>query len=223
MNYLDQIDSQTSPIAVTPLKTGGRADWHVSTSTETSSAPAAFIDTDIVAQLRRFFDAIDLEAADRCDDPIAMVNALARMEALLADVRYVTNTIRKHTADALAEHKVRRITIDNVATMEATSEADRTDWQDQMLLGHMLTVAFGAKKMVSIGTGVTYDMDHLAEMILTWMRPAWRLTPIRDAGLDPDDYSNQPKNEDGTPLRTPTVRVHDNTFRKDTITKEVSA
>ena len=221
MNYLDQIDSPTSPIAVTPLKTGGRADWHVSTSTETSSAPAAFIDTDIVAQLRRFFDAIDLEAADRCDDPIAMVNALARMEALLADVRYVTNTIRKHTADALAEHKVRRITIDNVATMEATSEADRTDWQDQALTTDMLANAY--PPLINSHTGEVVHVAALAETILSWMRPAWRLTPIRDAGLDPDDYSTQPKNEDGTPLRTPTVRVHDNTFRKDTITKEVSA
>lgn len=215
------LEKYGDPVIITPLKTGGRMDVHVAAQRNTTLAPASFTDTDIVAHLRRFFDAIDAEAELYSDDPIAMVNALARMEALLADVRSVAATIRKHTAEALADAKVRRITIDDVATMEATSESDRTDWQHARLMHDMLVTT--PYVFVDEQTGEYITPDVVAEQILTWFRPEWRLTPIRDAGLDPDDYSTQPKDEDGKPLRTPTVRVHDNVFRHDSIAKEARA
>ena len=199
--------------AITPLKSGGRADVHVITNG--SVEPAAFTQTDIVGQMRSFVAKLEAEAEARKDDPVAMVNALARMEALLADVRYATSTIRDHTAHALADTKIRRLTIDNVATVEGTSESPRTDWQDQELLADMIYAEYGAtNRYVHTETGVFMDdPEVIAEAILEWIRPAWRLTPIRDAGLDPDDYSTQAKDEDGTPLRTPTVSMKDNALR----------
>lgn len=205
-------------IAITPLKTGGRADVVVTNANET---PDSFTSTAIVDQLRSFFDKLEAEADARKDDPIAMVNALARMEALLADVRYVTNTIRDHTATALNNQGIRRLTVEGVATMEGTSASERTDWQDKELMRDMLDT-HGWDAIVNQHTGETWQSNEVAETILSWMRPAWRLTPIRDAGLNPDDYSHQPQDEDGKPLRTPTVRVHDNVLRKQQITKEAS-
>ena len=196
-------------VAVTPLKSGGRFDVVVSDGDRT---PDAFASTDIVDRFRAFFDQLALEAEQHADDPIAMVNALARMEALLADVRYVTAEIRGHTAKALSDAKVRRLTVEGVATMEASSTSERTDWQDQALLTRMLD-RFGCDDLVDRGTGALVATDVLAAEILSWVRVQWRLTPIRDAGLDPDDYSTQPTNEDGTPLRTPTVTVKDNRMR----------
>lgn len=204
-------------VAVTPLKSGGRSDVVVSNGDRT---PVAFASTDIVNQFRAFFDRLALEAEQHADDPIAMVNALARMEALLADVRYVTGEIRKHTADALNAEKVRRITVEGVATMEASSTSERTDWQDQALMTAMLNerVAKDAGFLIEPTTGLKIPMGDLAAVMLSWFRPAWRLTPIRAAGLDPDDYSTQPTNEDGTPLRTPSVTVKDNLVRRQQIT-----
>lgn len=202
-------------IAITPLKTGGRADVVVTNANET---PDSFTSTAIVDQLRAFFDKLEAEADARKDDPIAMVNALARMEALLADVRYVTNTIRDHTATALNNQGIRRLTVEGVATMEGTSASERTDWQDRKLLQDMIAANIG-RHLADTESGNMWDATDMSAEILTWMRPAWRLTPIRDAGLNPDDYSHQPQDEDGKPLRTPTVRVHDNRLKGDQIAR----
>jgi hypothetical protein len=218
MNYLEQIGAPDHPIQITPLKSGGRSDWHVSACRETSALPVPFAETGIIDQLRVFFDRLDAEAEARKHDPVAMVNAMARMEALAADVRTVTAAIRKYAAEAMADYDVRRMTIDGIATVEATSAAERTDWQDQALLTAMIHERI-AGTLVSTSTGEQWEAHELAASILSWLRPAWRLTPIRDAGLDPDDYSTQPKDEDGKPIRTPGVRVHDNSIRKIT-TKE---
>jgi hypothetical protein len=201
-------------VAITPLKSGGRMDVVVSDANRT---PESFTSTDIVDQFRAFFDKLALEAESHKDDPIAMVNALARMEALLADVRYVTAEIREHTATALSETKVRRITVEGVATMEASSSSERTDWQDHALLTKMLE-RHGCDSLIDSDTGEVVRSDALATDILSWVRVQWRLTPIREAGLDPDSYSTQPANEDGTPLRTPTVTVKDNLVRRQQVT-----
>ena len=208
------LDEGGYEFSITPLKTGGRSDVHVVTHGDVE--PSAFGETDIVGQLRVFFDKMDAEIEARKADPVAMVNALARMEALLADVRFVTNTARTRTAEVLDAAKIRRLTIDNVATVEGTSEASRTDWQDEKLLTDMLTCQIG-DDFIQRDTGECRTTDVLASMVLEWVRVEWRLTPIRAAGLDPDDYSTQPKSEDGKALRTPTVRVHDNSMRKQKV------
>ena len=218
MNYLENIGAPNSPIQLTPLKAGGRADWHVSGCRETTGLPVPFAETDITTQLRRFFDLLDAEADAHKDDPVAMVNALARMEAVLADVRTVTATIRQHAADALAEHKVRRMTIDDLATVEASSASERTDWNDSRLMVDMMLKVIGPI-IIDQRTGEAWATSLLAEVILSWVRVQWRLTPIRDAGLNPDDYSTQPTDEDGKPLRTPTVTMKDNLMRREGVTR----
>ena len=210
----DQLERYGYDVAVTPLKSGGRSDVVVSNGDRT---PSAFASTDIVSRLRVFFDQLAVEAESHADDPVAMVNALARMEALLADVRYVTAEIRDHTARALSAGKVRRITVEGVATMEASSASERTDWQDHALLTKMLE-RHGCDSLIDSDTGEVVRSDALATDILSWVRVQWRLTPIREAGLDPDSYSTQPANEDGTPLRTPTVTVKDNLVRRQQVT-----
>lgn len=217
MNYLDTIGEPDSPIQLTPLKTGGRADWHVTSTPDTTGLPVPFEQTDITTQLRRFFDALDAEAEQHKDDPVAMVNALARMEAVLADVRAVTATIRKHAAEALAANHVRRMTIDELATVEASSASERTDWQDRDLMVSMLLRAL--PPLVDSVTGEMVFAEDIADKVLSWVRVQWRLTPIRDAGLDPDDYSTQPTDEDGKPLRTPTVTMKDNLLRREGVTR----
>ena len=217
MTYLDNVGAPDSFVSVTPLKTGNRADWHVLETKESAGLPVPFAETGIIDQLRMFFDRLEAEAEMRRDDPIAMVNVLARMEALLADMRTVTAMIRTYTADALSDRGIRRITIDNVATMEGTSEATRTDWEDQRLLRDMLTSDSDIPRLVDADSGEVVDHDELAQVILRWFRVQWRLTPIREVGLDPDDYSHLPTDEDGKAMRTPTVRVHDNQFRKQDV------
>jgi hypothetical protein len=45
------------------------------------------------------------------------------------------------------------------------------------------------------------------------------MTPIRDAGLNVNDYCCILTDDDGNPVRTPTLRMLDNLFRRMTTTQ----
>ena len=205
-------------IDVTPLKSGGRSDWTVSPCRESVGVPASFADTDIVDKLRYFFDRLESEAEQHRDDPVALVNALARIEALAADVRYARDSIKSKAAEALKHWNVRRMTVEQLITVEGTSDAPRSNWEHQRLMTDMFRAAFGTQ-LVNTETGDMFDTEHMAEIVLEWFRCEWRLTPVRNAGLNPDDYCEQATDEDGKPMRTPTIRIHDNVLRKQQVVK----
>ena len=189
-----------------PLQRGGRSDWRVPAGTEVVS----FDETDIIARMRLFFDALDAEAERRQDEPVAMVNALARMEALLADVRYVRDTMHKYCATALHEQKIRRLTLEACATVEASSNADRT-WHDKKLMTRLLSEFHVTDK----NTGEVVEPDRMASHLLGFAAVTyWRMKQLKAAGLDPDEYSDIAKDEDGKIIRTPTVRMVDNLIRR---------
>ena len=205
------LGSATYAARVTPLRSGGRRDIEVRPHDE--NLPAAFGQTDIVARLRQFFSALEAEAHEHAGDPVATSQALARMEALLADVRYARDTIRRLAAQSLAAEKVRRLTIGNVCTVEATTEVKRTDWQHHRLLTDMLSES-GIRGLSEHGEVI--EPTDLADTILSWLRPEWRMTPIKAAGLNPDAYCAMMTDDDGNPIREPAVRMVDNHIRKIT-------
>lgn len=194
----------------TPLRSGGRRDVEV-TPTD-ANLPVAFDQTDVVDTLRRFFDALDREAESHRGDPVALAQALARMEALLADVRSVRDTIRSMCASALADERVRRLTVRGVTTVESTTEVKRSGWRHDELLADLMNGA--GISLIETSTGELFGPVEGAEWLLQWFRPEWRMTPIRAAGLYPDNYCDVATDDDGTPLREPAVRIIDNTMRK---------
>lgn len=200
---------------VTPLKgRSTRSDVHVTTTPQPATAFGA---TDIINVFRQFFERLEAESAERGDDPIAQTHALALLEALLADVRYVRDTVRARSAEALSAHEIRRLVIEGVIAVEASATADRTNWQHERLFAKMLD-HWGVRFIADTGEVVPYDVA--AARMLEWFRPDWRLTPIRESNLNPDDYCDLPKDEDGSTLRTPTVTIKDNRVRQITTTKE---
>lgn len=195
---------------VTPLK--GRSDRR-DVEVEQVGDIESF-STDIVARLRKFFADIEGEARQHRGDPVALTHALARMEALAADVRYVRDTIRDLDAQALHEAKVRRLTISGVATVEGTTEVNRSQWEHRKLLVAMLRKVVPGGTLVDPGTGVMWTVDELADLLLGWFRLEWRLTPIRDAELNPDDFCVVAVDDDGAPVREPAVKMVDNLVRR---------
>jgi hypothetical protein len=198
---------------VTPLK--GRSD-RSDVEVEAVDDVEAFARNDIVARLREFFADLEGEAQQHAWDPVALSHALARMEALLADVRYVRDTIRDLDARALHAAKVRRLTISGVVTVEGTSELSRTGWRHAELLHAMLSRQFGGETLVVADTGETVDLGAVTDLLLSWFTPSWRLTPIREAGLNPDRFCEVLVDDDGKPVREPAVKMVDNLIRRPT-------
>lgn len=206
------LGSATYEATITPLKAGGRRD--ITVTPIDPEAPRAFGTTDIVATLRRFFDALDVEADSHRGDPVALVQALARLDTLAADVRAVRDSVRTLAADALQAERVRRLVIEGVAAVESTTEVKRSEWQHERLMADMLEQA--GYVLVATATGEAMHPDEAAPALLAWMRPEWRMTAVREAGLDPDAYCTVAVDDDGKPVRTPTVRMLDNLVRRVT-------
>jgi hypothetical protein len=194
---------------VIPLKTGGRRDVEVTPND--LQVPHAFEQTDIIARMRAFFIALDDEAKTHEGDPVALAQALARLDALVADVRSVRDTIRTMTAEALKEQKIRRLTVQGVTTVESTSEVKRSNWQHQRLLSDMLN-HYGLS-LLNQTTGEISEGNFAAERILEWFTPAWKMTPLKAAGMNPHDYCDVQQDDDGKPISTPTVRMINNEER----------
>jgi len=193
-------------VTATPLR-GGRRDVTVATPAE----PQSFTQTDIVRQLRSFFSALEQEAQTHIDDPIALGHALARLDALLADLRYARDSVREMTAHALKAQKIRRLVIETIATLEAASEVKRTAWEHDRLM----TDALEARGIVAVDTttGERLDSSQLAGVLLAWFRPEWRMAAVRELGLDPDHYCSVATDDDGKTISTPTVRMAGNSVR----------
>lgn len=199
---------------VTPLKTGGRRD--ITVTPNDPDLPRAFGAGDITTALRQFFAAIDSEANEHRDDPVALVQALARLDTLAADVRAVRDSVRRMAAEALQTERVRRLVVEGVAAVESSTEVKRTEWQHDRLLGDMLNGV--GLSLLDTSTGERIDGNEAADVLLAWFRPEWKMTPIREAGLNPDDYCTTMTDDDGVPVRTPTLRMLDNLVRRMTTT-----
>lgn len=199
-------------VDVTPLKGRSiREDWHVPATASTPSAIPNF-----VTELRRFFAEMDAEIDAHAADPIATSQALARMEAILADVRYLRDRLKDVTARSLDKYKVRRLVIDGIVALEAAGAYHRTEWQHQRLLTRVLAHLMGDdRRWIDSETGEVLEPDELAARLLPYFSPDWRLTPLRDAGIDPHAYCTVETGEDGKPVATPTVNIKDNLIRRN--------
>jgi hypothetical protein len=190
-------------------KAGRRRDVEVRPRAD--AVPQSFDQTDIVVRLRRFFDALEAEAHDHEGDPVALSQALARMEALLADVRYARDSLKRLTAEALDEQQVRRLTVEGVCTVEGTTETKRVGWRH----AELLRTVIGAESVALVNgeTGeIMPDTDAVA-MMLAWFSPTWKMTRLKELGINPDDFCEVSTDDDGKPVRMPSVRIHSNEIR----------
>jgi len=62
--------------------------------------------------------------------------------------------------------------------------------------------------------GLVNHPNDVADLLLECARPEWRLTPLRERGLDPDAYCKVEQDEAGKTVRTPSVRMVDNLVRR---------
>jgi hypothetical protein len=125
----------------------------------------------------------------------------------------VRDDVKRRAALALHEQRVRRLTITGVVTVEATTETKRTGWRSDDLL----TECFERSDLRALdtSTGVVLNSRESAEAMLRWMRPEWKLTAVRELGINPDAHCAVLSDDDGHPVRTPSLKVIDNTTRKE--------
>lgn len=212
---LEQFGQSHYTASITPLRSGDRRDVEVTPNDP--ELPVAFGESDIITRLRQFFDRLEAEAKTHEGDPVALSQALARVETLLADVRSVRDTIKSLAADALRSQKVRRLTVSGVCTVEGTTEVKRSGWRHSELMQAAMNSA--QVGLMDKQTGEVLTNEDASSVLLAWFNPTWKTTTIKALGLNVDDYCEVALDDDGKPVRTPTVRMHDNLVRRtDNIT-----
>jgi hypothetical protein len=197
MTALERFDGAT----ITPLR-GGRRDVDI------TGDITPFGTQDVFSALRRLFVEIDSEASNHVGEPVPLVQALAHLDALVADLRMVRDNVKRLAADALQAERVRRLTISDVCTVESSTETVRTGWRHADLTHTLLEVT--GHRIVSVETGEVLDASRSANWLLHFVTPSWKLTGLREVGIDPDDWCDTPKDDDGNTIRTNTVRIRDN-------------
>lgn len=201
-------------IEVTPLKSGGRADWLVHTPTPTAPVEAP----DFVAAMRQFFSDMDAEIDSRRTDPVALTQGLARIEAVMADVRYVRDRMRDLSAGLLDEMRVRRLTVEGVVTVEGSSSVNRSAWKHDDLFSDLLAKRL-PDTLIDAETGEVVPAASIASTLageLYGPSTAPRVTPIKNAGLTVEDYCAVDMDQEGKVVRTPGLRIVDNVVRRKT-------
>lgn len=203
-------------VTVTPLKQGGRRDITVHATEPVSAVEAQ----DFTTAMRSFFMAMEAEARRYVGDPVATSRALAHLEALLADVRYVRDRVAHLAATALATSKVRRLVIEGVIAVEGKTESNRHDWQNARVLTDVIRRL--QLRVLDQANGEWLEPDVAAGWLLDALRPDWKITALRALGLDPDDYSTLDRepvtdeqlerdpNAKGRPIREPKIHIIDN-------------
>lgn len=182
-----------------------REDWLVASPPPSSAVEHG----DFVARLRWFFAEMEREVDRYRHDPIATASALARVEALLTDVRYVRDRLKSTTAESMDRERVRKLTVSGVVQVEASSEIKRSNWQHAKLLTLILDAL--CCQFVGRATGEVIGPDVVASMVLDFLTPEWRLTALRQiAGIEPNDYCDIDRDEQGAIVKTPTVQIKDN-------------
>lgn len=193
------------------LRGAMRSDWTVTPAavrSHPSDAPS------FVKAMRRFFKQMDEEIDARLNDPIQTGQALAKMEALLADMRYLTNRLRSVTAEAMAEGRIRRITVEGVATWEETASVSRSNWDHPRIVSAYLKTLRFDRVITTDGEVVSIDEVATALGALYGPSTSPRITPLREAGMNPDEYCDIALDENDKPIKEHSVRMHDNKERQ---------
>ncbi len=166
---------------------------------------------EFLTRLRDLFYAVEEEIESHKADPISLANALANLETILAGVRNVRDRVKTLAASALAVDRIRRLTVTGVVTVESVSEIRRTAWDNEPLLTAMLDAS--NLRILDTDTGTVFQAGESARLLLAWFRPEWRLTPIRNMGINPDAFCSVLTDDDGYPMKTPSLKIVDNSTR----------
>lgn len=185
----------------------GKYDWAATADHLVGSAAQA---DDLTMALRRFFDGIESEIITYSADPIALSHALAHIETILADVRWVHGLLVRATARAIDAARIHRLTVEGVGTFEASGSYKRTQWEHDRLMREVL-VRFGWRFIDP--NGEVIEPGEVAAELLTALTPSWKLTGLRGLDIDHDEYCRVERDEDDKPVVTPSVRVYDNAIK----------
>lgn len=113
------------------------------------------------------------------------VSDLARLRAIRQGLAVWEGELTDWLNDALGRNTIE---VDGIGQVQVKRGTDRKEWDHDALI--RLVVARGRdERRVDAETGeYEPEGEAVARALMECARPSWRLTPLRDRGIDPDEY-----------------------------------
>jgi hypothetical protein len=185
----------------------GKTDWTVTGDHLVASAAQA---DDLVTALGRFFDGIENEIIQYSADPIALSHALAHIETIAADVRWVHGLLQRAAARALDAANVKRLAVEGIGVFEPSGYYKRSEWEHERLMREV--IARMGYRFID-ANGEVIEPGEVAVELLDVFTPSWKKGGLEPLGLDWNEYCTIDRDEDDKPVVTPTVKVVSNAVR----------
>ena len=114
------------------------------------------------------------------------VSLLVAIRDLRADLAFVASELEKGLLD---RNPPKRFAVDG-NEVEVKKSTTRTKWQNDDLMKVVVARALD-ERLSDPDTGEMLEpgWQTVARVISLCMRPSWRLTPLRERGIDPDEFS----------------------------------
>lgn len=163
---------------------------------------------DLVRWLSAALVAVDERRAELADagDWQALAYGLAGLKKITAEIRLFADAVETDVYRLLPS---KREVVDGLGVVERRQGATRRKWQSEELLGQVLRLALdpdGTGELPPAGELLARIRSALLETVPFTGSLAWRVTALRELGLDPDEWCEK------TPGRK-AVQITDN--RKD--------
>lgn len=152
------------------------------------AAPAT---ADPITLLREVLAQADTQRANlaAAGDGETIARAIPLLKALYGDL---ATLIRSCEDDVVAWMPDRKVEIDGLGVLERKKATDRRQWDSERLLGIVARIALDPDATGEIPADPIEVLDRLTEAITKAMpitgSLGWRVTALREMGLDPDDY-----------------------------------
>lgn len=122
-------------------------------------------------------DHLDIERALRdLHELRQVITALRMWEGLLTD--WIADYLGRNTMD-----------LDGVGHVEVKHGANRKEWDNDALWRLVVARARDERKIdPETGEALESEGEAVGRVLGECMRPSWRLTPLRERDIDPDEY-----------------------------------
>jgi hypothetical protein len=136
---------------------------------------------------------LDMRREDLLDEQCALV--LAEIKKAIRNMRELEREIETILAERLDNIGQKTLSLDSVGIFERKWSSPAKKWDSEAIISKMFQKLPDIPRLIDKKTGeIQSDADALVSLLAKCARLEWRATPLKELGLDPDEYAEKTTN-----------------------------
>lgn len=146
----------------------------------------------LVQQLGELSDDVDAEYSEaiNAEGGIGIESMIVALLALREAKRGIDLLYRRIENDVIRGTDKKSFTIEGAGEVQIKTSTKRNDWNHDALWRTVVARALDEREMDDDGVIAEPSYETVARVLAECARPSWRVTPLRDRGIDPDEFSH---------------------------------